>query len=111
MKIFKNGKMIRVNIELAVSFYERFMGLIGKNTYSQKTFMFFPSCNAIHTCFMKMPIDVIMTDINDKIVFLREKIRPWKIIICFKAKATLEMKAGSIKLFKLKLKDKVQIQK
>ncbi|MEI7542026.1 MAG: DUF192 domain-containing protein [bacterium] len=111
MKLFKNGKLMRVKLKTASSFYEKFMGLMGRKIISQHLFVYFPFCNAIHTCFMKMPIDVIMTDINDKIVFLREKIRPWKIIICFKAKATLEMKAGSIKLFKLKLKDKVQIQK
>lgn len=41
----------------------------------------FPRCNSIHTFFMLQPIDVIMTDKNNKILYIYSNLKPWKIIL------------------------------
>lgn len=41
----------------------------------------FPNCNSIHTFFMFQSIDVVMTDINNKILYIYQNFKPWKIIL------------------------------
>lgn len=58
-------------------------------------------CNAIHTFFMFQPIDVIMTDKNDNILFVYEGLKPWKIITPKKGVSkTYELPLGIIKKIK-----------
>lgn len=42
---------------------------------------YFPNCNGIHTFFMIQPIDVVLTDQNDIILYHYKNIKPWKIIL------------------------------
>ena len=38
-------------------------------------------CNGVHTFFMKTNIDIILTDKNDKILYIYKNVKPWKIIL------------------------------
>lgn len=69
--------MVRV-IE-AKSFTQRLVGLTGRRRLDRETVFLFRNCRAIHTFFMRCPIDVILTDREGKIVQLRENMRPWRI--------------------------------
>lgn len=41
----------------------------------------FPKCNSIHTFFMKINIDVIMTDKDFNILYIYKNLKPNKIIL------------------------------
>ena len=43
--------------------------------------MCFPRCNSIHTFFMIKPIDVFMTDKNNKILYIYKSLKPYRIIL------------------------------
>lgn len=45
-----------------------------------KTGLCFPRCNSTHTFFMYQPIDVAMTDEKNRILYLYQGLKPWKII-------------------------------
>lgn len=77
------------------SFYSRFKGLMfTKNIdYAVK----FSRCNSIHTCFMLENIDVIMTDINNNILYVFKNLKPWRFILPKKnVYHVYELPAGSI---------------
>ncbi len=62
----------------------------------------FPKCNCIHTFFMFQSIDVIMTDINHKILYIYPNFKPWKIILPKKnVYYTYELPLGSTSKFKI----------
>jgi uncharacterized membrane protein (UPF0127 family) len=60
--------------------------------------LLFNKCNSIHTFFMYQPIDVIMTDKNDNILFTYENLTRNKIILPKKnVYKTYEFPIGTIK--------------
>ena len=65
MYLFVNKK--KIEIIDCLSFSSRLMGFMFQKD-KIKASKRFPKCNSIHTFFMKQEIDVIMTDMNNKIV-------------------------------------------
>lgn len=65
MKV-KIGKK-HINVKVATSFYDRLTGFIGQTNINSG--ILFPSCNSIHTYFMKEAIDVIALNERNEIVF------------------------------------------
>jgi len=64
----------------ALSFRERFFGLMGRN-FKRLPYdaLLFARCNAIHTAFMCMKIDVLFVNRDNRIVALRENLAPWRL--------------------------------
>ncbi len=83
------------------NFKNRLLGLM----FIQKKIDFgicFPKCNSIHTFFMFQSIDVIMTDIDNKILYIYAELKPWKIILPKKnVYYTYELPLGYVKDFKI----------
>ena len=79
-----------------VDFYSRFKGLMFTNQFDYC--MRFKNCSSIHTFFMKVNIDVIMTDKDNNVLFTFRGLKPWKVIF---PKAGVynvyELPSGSIK--------------
>lgn len=109
MDLFLGKRRIIKQIKIADNFLIRLIGLL-KNKNSKNSNLYIPSCNSIHTFFMKFSIDVIMTDSKGKIVFLKENVKPFQIISCPKAKDTIELEIGSIKKFKIKKGDMIKLK-
>jgi hypothetical protein len=55
------------------------MGLMFKKNFDYA--LMFEHCNSIHTMFMKVPIDILMCDKEDKILYVYNNFKPWKIIL------------------------------
>jgi len=66
-----------MKIKYCTKFIDRFMGLMFKK---QITPLCFPKCNSIHTFFMLKPIDIIMTDKNNKVIYIYRNLKPFRII-------------------------------
>ena len=82
------------------TFYKRLKGLMFVKR-SIKEIYYFPNCASIHTYFMKQNIDVCIIDKNNKIIYLKENVKPKKIIIKNGGKHTLEMPLGICKHLKI----------
>ena len=96
MFLLKNHKKIIQNLQIADNFLKRLKGLTGKKSINIDYGLFIPDCNSIHTFFMKCPIDIVMTDKNLRVIYLKEYVNPFKIIICLKACHTFEFAKGLI---------------
>jgi uncharacterized membrane protein (UPF0127 family) len=79
---------------LKKSCFGKLIGLINKKTPEA---IVFNARFGIHTFFMKFPIDIIVCDKNNRIVFLKEDVKPYKIIFWnIKFDKVVELPAGSL---------------
>lgn len=97
-------------VEVADSFFSRFMGLMFRKTVENGMLLKLPQTrsrhgSAIHMFFMRFPLDIVFTDSNRKIVDM-VTIGPWKTYTpTAPARYVIELKTGSIKKFDLELGD------
>ena len=103
MKIIINNDVF--NVDVADTFKKRLMGLMGKKNI--KKGLFFPKTKSIHTFFMKEPIDVIMIDHDNKVIYYKKNLKKNKILIKKKAYHTIELPKSS--LSKINIHDKLTI--
>ena len=101
------------NIKFANSYFSRLKGLMFKKKLdyalvlkpakiSNKT------ASAIHSCFMRINIDVLFLDENKEIYEMKQRLKPWKFYTpSIGAKYIIELKEGSIEKYKISIKDKL----
>jgi len=76
-------------------FYSRFKGLMFTKEFDYC--MRFGKCNSIHTFFMYTPIDVVMTDKDDNVLFIFRSVKPYRVIFPKKGVYSVyEFPCGSI---------------
>ena len=81
-----------VRAQVARSFFQRARGLIGRKSLAPGTGMLILRCNAIHTFFMRFPIDATFLDKNDQVVKVVRNIPPGRPFVWggWRAKKVLE---------------------
>lgn len=85
------------NAHAAAGFGERLSGLIGKRFSPELDGMVFDRCNAIHTFFMRYPIDVIFADSQYKVLKAVTAFPPWRpCLACRGAFYVIELPAGTL---------------
>jgi len=67
------------NLNLADTFYKRFVGLMGKKNLSRLTGLKIEPCNSIHCFFMRIPIDVIFVSKDDVVLKTIHDMKPWRV--------------------------------
>jgi len=77
MYIIKDNK--KLEIKICNNIFNRFLGFMFKKNINYA--LCFPKCNSIHTFFMLIPIDVIMTDKEYNIMYIYNNLKPNKIIL------------------------------
>jgi len=82
----------------AVRMWDRARGMILRD-FDGFDAMVFQRCGAIHTFFMRMPIDVIFLDRENTVVRICEALPPWRpCIMAPHAVAVIEMASGAVRL-------------
>ena len=64
--------------KVARTFRERARGLIGTKALAPGEGLLIEKCNAIHTFFMRYPIDATFLDRENRVVKVVRGIRPWR---------------------------------
>ena len=84
------------------------MGLMGVASLELGAGLFLDGDNAIHTCFMRFPIDVVFVDSNLRVVHLIHRLRPWRVSrIVWRARGVLELPPGTLALTQTQLGDRL----
>jgi uncharacterized protein len=108
MKIMTNNGVhdIPITIFQYNTFLKRFKGLMFKIKPIVDKAIILSPCNSIHMFFMFFPIDVVFLDDQNKILYLKEHVKPWTVIFPIKnAKSALELPAGTISTYSIKKGD------
>ncbi|MBQ9727655.1 MAG: DUF192 domain-containing protein [Kiritimatiellae bacterium] len=79
---------------------ERARGLIGRPPPPPGTVMGFRRCRALHTCFMRRPIDVLFVDRAGRAVKTLRGVRPWRLFVWggFRAAAAFERASVNVRI-------------
>jgi len=83
------------SIAVADGFLARLIGWMGLRS-APAGLLLIPDCRAVHTCFMRFPIDLIFIDSEARVVDLIRGLQPWRLAACRVACSVLEAPAGWI---------------
>lgn len=90
-------KLLATRAKRAVSFADRFVGLMGRRALPMGEALLIEPCNSIHTFFMRIPIDVLFLDAAGRVVKRFDALPPWRATRpYFAAASVLELPAGTL---------------
>ena len=105
-------RILAASGELARSFWARGRGLMGRASLPDSyALIIFPE-SSIHTFFMRVPIDVLFVDRDDKVIGLRAAMppsRPFAGVAPWRGRYVIEMPAGVIASTGTALGDQLQL--
>lgn len=109
--LFINGEQTNVKAFHAETFWERLSGLIPIQELAQdSTLVFTGSCQQMHSCFMRYPIDLIFLDENDKVLHI-QNLKTWRFSSFQpKAKRVVEGASGLLVNLKIQIGQCVEIK-
>jgi len=81
-------------VELAVTRADRRRGLLGRDALDVSAGMMLAPCLAVHTAFMRFPIDVVFVDREGVVRKIVRQMKPWRIAASPRAYAVIELAAG-----------------
>ena len=86
--------MIVERATIAVSYWSRFWGLMGRRTLGEEEGLLIEPCSSIHTMFMRFSIDVIFLDKEHRVVKIAT-VPPFRAALGRGSHAVLEVPAGT----------------
>jgi uncharacterized protein len=82
-----------LQVRTARTLWERLRGLMGAPPLPPGEVLWFPACNAVHTAFVRAPIDLLFMR-GPRIVRVCPWVSPWRIAVCAGADSVAELRAG-----------------
>jgi len=98
-------EVIRLDGMQTQSMKERLGGLLVLEQIKTKQALWITPCNSVHTFGMKYTLDLVYIDKNKRVCGLVEHVKPWRISFLLRAKAVMELMAGSIHNLNIQLGD------
>ncbi len=69
-------------------------GLLKRQDFPRGEGLWIVPCEAVHTFWMKFPIDLVYLNKRKQVVKVRHAVPPWRISACLRAHSVLELPAG-----------------
>jgi uncharacterized membrane protein (UPF0127 family) len=89
------GKLSVASVKMAVTVWDRFLGLMGRSAIASGAGMFLAPCASIHTLFMRFDLDLIFISREFRVVRVITSVKPWRFAMGGRsAWAVLELRAG-----------------
>jgi uncharacterized membrane protein (UPF0127 family) len=102
------GVEIARNVDLAGHSGDRRKGLLGKTGLGPDEGLWILPCEAVHTFFMKFPIDLIYIDQDRVVRKVRSSVPAWRLSGCLSAHSVLELAAGTIERTQARIGDRLE---
>ncbi|RJX19237.1 MAG: DUF192 domain-containing protein [Ammonifex sp.] len=90
------NKVLAGKLLIADRFWQRMIGLLGKQQLSPNEGLLITPCSAVHTLFMRFPIDVLFVSRDFIVLKAVENLRPWRFAGCNRARLVIELRAGTV---------------
>jgi uncharacterized protein len=91
----RTGHEVASELLVAVDSETRRRGLLGRDSLAEGTALIIAPTNAVHTFFMRFPIDIAFVAKNGRVVKVTRDLPAWRMSAAFRAFAVIEMAAGS----------------
>lgn len=72
------GVALAGTVTMADTFRRRLTGLMGRKRLGPREALIIVPCQAVHTHFMRFPIDVAFVDRDWRVVAISHAVRPWR---------------------------------
>ena len=92
----RNGRVLASDLIVAFDSRTRKTGLLKHDSLADGSAMLIAPTNAIHTFFMRFPIDIAFVSREGLIVKTYAALPPWRIAAALRAHAVIEMPAGTL---------------
>jgi uncharacterized membrane protein (UPF0127 family) len=92
----RNGLVLAVRIIPAFDSKSRRTGLLGRDSLPVGHAMVIAPTNAVHTWFMRFPIDIAFVDRQGRVVKACHSVKPWRLAAALRGYAVIELAAGSL---------------
>lgn len=92
----RTGSILAAVVEVALDSKSRRRGLLGRDGLPDLHALVLAPCNAVHTCFMRFPIDVIFVARDGLVVKAVDRIGAWRAAASLWAFAAIELPAGTL---------------
>jgi uncharacterized membrane protein (UPF0127 family) len=92
----RHARTVAGEVEIADTSETRRRGLLGRTGLAPGAALIIAPCSAVHTFFMKFPIDVAFVDRSGHVVKTVCNLVPWRIAGALRAWAVIEMAAGML---------------
>lgn len=89
--------VLATSMEVANTDSKRRKGLLGREGLSSGEGLWLCPCEAVHTFWMRFPIDLVYLDRKNRIRKLKSDVRPWRLSACLRAHSVIELPTGTIR--------------
>ena len=97
-------------IRVADRGWDRSIGLLGRQSLECGSGLFIVPTQAVHTFFMRFPIDLVFVDKRFKVVGIRRNLRPWRMSrIYWRALGVLELPSGTVEETQTNIGDQLRM--
>jgi len=87
---------------------ERMRGLLFASPLLPDAAMMITPCNSVHSYFMRYAIDVLYVDKQHQVCHIVSGMKPWRTSIFFPASYVVELVAGEINKYGIRIGDKCE---
>ncbi|MGC2163721.1 MAG: DUF192 domain-containing protein [Silvibacterium sp.] len=105
---FTRQTVLAHSAEIANHGAARRKGLLGRSSLAPGEGLWIAPCEAVHTFFMKFPIDLVYLDRDKRVEKVRSNVRPWRMSACLSAHSIIELPVGTIHSSQTALGDKLE---
>src|SRR5262245_24421079 len=88
---------------------ERRRGLLGRDGLDDGEALMLIPCMAVHTAFMRFPIDVIFVDGDGRVVRKVSHLKPWRMAMCASGRSVIELPAGRLEKSPVNIGDRLYL--
>lgn len=100
---------LATTLEVAFDSRSRRRGLLGRDGLPAGHALVIAPSNAIHTCFMRFPIDVAFIDRAGVVVGARHALPAWRLAAAWRAFAIVELSAGTLAATETRVGDRLAV--
>ncbi len=98
INLSRGNAVLVENLEFALTFGKRFLGLMGRRAIDPRGGLLLQPCRSVHTFWMRFPIDLVYLDPALRVLAVLENVPPGRIgPINRDALSVLELPAGRVK--------------
>ena len=92
----RSGAVVAHRLLPALDPSTRNVGLLRHDALPDDTAMVLAPTSAVHTWFMRFPIDVLFVAKDGRVLKIREAVPAWRLALCLRAHAVIEMAAHAV---------------
>jgi uncharacterized membrane protein (UPF0127 family) len=92
----RNGRVLADQVIAAFDSKSRRTGLLQHESFPEGSAMVIAPSNAVHTFFMRFPIDIAFVTREGRVVKACSGVRPWRMAATLRAYAVVELPTGTL---------------